>query len=69
MSAGQQRAAERAKVLTAAEMAAARAAGVAGRAVVGERAVRRAVRQLEAAAGGPLGAQCVSNETPHIHTP
>jgi hypothetical protein len=61
--------ADRQGVLTPAELAAARAAGVAGRAVVSERAVRRVVRLLEAAAGGPLRAHCGSDEIPHIHTP
>jgi hypothetical protein len=44
--------ADRQCVLTPAELAAARAAGVAGGAVVSERAVRRAMRLLEAAEPG-----------------
>lgn len=59
-------AAERARVLGPDGLAAARAAGLAARTVVGDRAVRRALRHLEAAAGGPLHPECAFSETPHI---
>jgi hypothetical protein len=62
-------AAERARVLGPEGLAAARAAGLAARTVVGDRAVRRALRHLEAAAGGPLRPECAFFETPHITQP
>jgi hypothetical protein len=62
-------AAERARVLGPDGLAAAQAAGVAARTVVGERAVRRALRHLEAAAGGPLRPQCVFAATAHSPQP
>lgn len=57
-------AAERARVLGPDGLAAARAAGVAARAVVADRAARRALHHLEAAAGGPLRPDCASAATP-----